>query len=139
MASYNALTVSFLIIIASVVASLRPPLLLIIKAHPLLLASNAIRPKGSSQREGTTQILTFKKIHYVFMFLKPKIYNFCLKFKFSLFSSPIITFSVCIFFNILCNAYQINHNLQMCLAFYKTVFSFFCKINFCSICRLVDN
>ena len=37
----------------------RPPLLLIITADPLLAASRLVLPKGSSQREQITDILTF--------------------------------------------------------------------------------
>ena len=45
-------------IIAFFVVSGKPPLLLIITAHPLLAASKLVLPKGSSHLEHTTDILT---------------------------------------------------------------------------------
>ena len=75
------------------VVSVKPPLLLIIKAQPLLDASKLDLPKGSSHLDGTTEMLTFfKKFRIKGLDLKPKIFNFlCLKMCLSLGSSPITT------------------------------------------------
>ena len=72
-------------------ASFRPPLFVIITAHPLLEASRAILPKGSSHLEQTTQILDLASdFNMKSCFLKPRILKFlCLKKYFSLGSSPI--------------------------------------------------
>ena len=79
-------------IIPSVIVSGNPPLLLIITAHPLLLASKLDLPKGSSHREQATAIFVFLKILSTsWCFLKPRISaRLCLQIIFSLFSSPII-------------------------------------------------
>ena len=45
--------------IAFVTVSGKPPLLLIITAHPLLAASKLVLPNGSSHLEHTTDILVF--------------------------------------------------------------------------------
>ena len=45
--------------IADLEVSGKPPLLLIITAHPLLAASKLVLPKGSSHLEQTIEILTF--------------------------------------------------------------------------------
>ena len=72
-------------------ASLKPPLFVIITAHPLLEASRAILPKGSSHLEQTTQILDLASAFNVkSCFLKPRMLKFlCSKKCFSLGSSPI--------------------------------------------------
>jgi len=51
---YNSNLSRLLIIRESFVVSGRPPLLLIITAHPLLAASKLVLPKGSSHLEQTT-------------------------------------------------------------------------------------
>ena len=88
---YRLSTVISSIIKASFVVSLKPPVLEIIKAQPLLAASKLDLPKGSSHFDGTTAILTslsFFKIKE--LFLKPKCCKFlCLKKNFCLGSSPI--------------------------------------------------
>ena len=56
---YISLTVSFFNIIPFVTVSGRPPLLLIITAHPLAAASKLVLPNGSSHLEQTTAILVF--------------------------------------------------------------------------------
>ena len=78
-------------IFASVTVSGKPPLLVIITAHPLADASKLVLPKGSSHLEQATVILVFLKIFNTSScFLKPKIDAFlCFKIIFSLFSSPI--------------------------------------------------
>ena len=55
-------TLSFFKIIAALVVSGRPPLLLIITADPLLAASKLVLPKGSFHLEQTTEILIFFKL-----------------------------------------------------------------------------
>ena len=45
----------------------KPPLLEIITAQPLLLASKLVLPKGSSHREQTTAILVFSKYFSSFL------------------------------------------------------------------------
>ena len=79
-------------IFASVTVSGKPPLLVIITAHPLADASKLVLPKGSSHLEQATVILVFLKIFRTSScFLNPKIYAFlCFKDIFSLFSSPIM-------------------------------------------------
>ena len=72
-------------------ASLRPPLSVIIKAHPALDASRAVLPKGSLFLGQTTEISDLIN-HFVtiLFFWYPKIFKFlCLKTCFSLGSSPI--------------------------------------------------
>ena len=49
---------TLLIITASLVVSLKPPVFDIIKADPLLAASKLDLPNGSFHFEGTTDILT---------------------------------------------------------------------------------
>ena len=54
-----SLTVSFFSIRPFVIVSGKPPLLLIITAHPFAAASKLVLPKGSSHLEQTTAILVF--------------------------------------------------------------------------------
>ena len=64
-------------IFASVTVSGKPPLLVIITAHPFADASKLVLPKGSSQREQATVILVFLKILITSeCFLKPRIEAF---------------------------------------------------------------
>jgi len=50
-----------------VIVSGRPPLSDIITAHPLLEASNLVRPNGSFHLEQATAILVFLKIFSTFV------------------------------------------------------------------------
>ena len=81
------------IIIEFFVVSFRPPLSLVIKAHPLLEASRLDLPNGSSHLDGTTEILTFFNMFNIYWFdLKPNNFNLlCSNTNFSLGSSPITT------------------------------------------------
>ena len=76
--------------IASVTVSLRPPLSLIITAHPLLDASKLDLPNGSFHLEQATDIETSSSFFKMYLCsLNPKlIYLGCLKRSFSLGSSP---------------------------------------------------
>ena len=49
-----------------VTVSGKPPLLLMIVAHPLLLASKLVLPRGSSHLEQATAILVFSKTFKTF-------------------------------------------------------------------------
>ena len=60
----------FLRIIAWLVVSVRPPLLEIIVAQPLEVASSAILPKGSSHFEGTTDIEVLSSKSKTLLWLK---------------------------------------------------------------------
>ena len=51
---------------AELVVSLNPPLLLIIVAHPLEVASSEVLPNGSSHLEHATAILDFSNIFKTF-------------------------------------------------------------------------
>jgi len=57
----SSLKVKELSIIGFFIVSGNPPLLDIITAHPLLLASRLVLPKGSSHLEQTTAIELFSK------------------------------------------------------------------------------
>ena len=72
------------------VVSGRPPLSLIITAHPLLAASKLVLPKGSFHLEQTIEMLIlFKSLRINLLSLKPKIFRFlCLNISCSLGSSP---------------------------------------------------
>jgi len=85
-------TFNFFKIFASVTVSGKPPLFVIITAHPLADASKLVLPKGSSHREQATAIFVFlKMLSTSLCFLKPRISaRLCLQIIFSLFSSPII-------------------------------------------------
>ena len=52
---------------AELVVSFNPPLLLIIVAHPLDVASNEVLPNGSSHLDGTTAISDLFNIFNVFL------------------------------------------------------------------------
>ena len=58
----NIFSFSLFIIFASVTVSGRPPLFVIITAHPLAEASKLVLPNGSSHLEQATVILVFLKI-----------------------------------------------------------------------------
>ena len=70
---------------------MRPPILERITDEPLEPASRAVRPKGSSQVEGTTVIDDFSKYFNVWLWgTQPMSFNLgCEKLYFSLGSSPI--------------------------------------------------
>ena len=75
---------------AFVTVSGKPPLLLIITAHPLLEASRLVLPKGSCHLEHAIVMLDSLKLFKTLLwFWKPKTCKFlCLKNNFSLGSSP---------------------------------------------------
>jgi hypothetical protein len=58
---YRFTLIGYLIIIPLVIVSGKPPLLVIITAHPQLADSRLVLPKGSSHLEHTTDILDFLK------------------------------------------------------------------------------
>ena len=64
---YSSFELSFFRIIPSVIVSGKPPLLLIITAQPLLLASKLDLPKGSSHLEHATAIELFLKRFKTFL------------------------------------------------------------------------
>ena len=86
----NVLDSKLFILTPKLAASGKPPRLVIITAQPLLLASNAVLPKGSSQREQVTEILEIFNLFKISLcFLNPKTFKFlCFKLIFSLGSSP---------------------------------------------------
>ena len=105
---YKFSELSFLKIIALEIVSGKPPLLLIITAHPLLEASKLVLPKGSSHLEQTTVILvSLKFLSTTLWGLNPWTFKFlCLKINFSLGSSPnTLDFQLGYLFNILIIAF----------------------------------
>ena len=99
---------SFLKIIALETVSGKPPLLLIITAHPLLEASKLVLPNGSSHLEQTTVMLeSLKFLRTSLWGLNPWTFKFLwLKNNFSLGSSPnTFDFQLGYLFNILIIAF----------------------------------
>ena len=107
-ANLTELTLKLFILIALGAASGNPPLLDIITAQPLLAASRAVLPNGSSHLEHTTAIWDFiNHLDTLLCSKKPKISNLLwLNVIFSLGSSPItIAFQSGYFSSILITAF----------------------------------